>query len=191
MCVHTPGPSGVPGSRMPVQPPGVRTDALTRSAHAHMHVYVPHGHVPHHSALNASAHARARSLCLPPCATAAPTLPFEWEASGLQSPSMHARGGRPLDDCVHGPTAVDCAQERIGENALSLWQSVCRNVHVHEYAHGHGHGNGHGNGHRCIWAWAHLTGSSLWLVCGLGGWGQDPLRPPPKSKIEAKSSPLP
>ena len=41
VCIHayTPEPSGVPGLRMPVQPPGVRTDALTHSVRAHMHVY--------------------------------------------------------------------------------------------------------------------------------------------------------
>ena len=36
----TPGPSGVPGSRTPVQPPGVRTGAFTRPVHAHMHMYM-------------------------------------------------------------------------------------------------------------------------------------------------------
>ena len=35
----TPGPSGVPGSRTPVQPPGVRTGAFTRPVHAHMHMH--------------------------------------------------------------------------------------------------------------------------------------------------------
>ena len=34
----TPGHSGVPGSRMPVQPPEARTDTLTRSALAHMYM---------------------------------------------------------------------------------------------------------------------------------------------------------
>ena len=36
----TPGPSGVPGSRLPVQPPGVRTGAFTRPAHAHMYMHM-------------------------------------------------------------------------------------------------------------------------------------------------------
>ena len=36
----TPGPSGVPGSRLPVRPPGVRTGAFTRPAHAHMYMHM-------------------------------------------------------------------------------------------------------------------------------------------------------
>ena len=35
----TPGPSGVPGSRPPVQPPEVRTGAFTRPVHAHMYMH--------------------------------------------------------------------------------------------------------------------------------------------------------
>ena len=45
VCIHayTPEPSGVPGLRMPVQPPGVRTDALTHSVRAQI---VPQGMQP-------------------------------------------------------------------------------------------------------------------------------------------------
>ena len=80
-CAYTPGPSGVPGLRMPVQPPGVRTDALTHSIRAQMHVYASiRALLLKHSSpiTEPGAHAARAAPPLPPPAPNGPACAAAW-----------------------------------------------------------------------------------------------------------------